>query len=62
MVILKFVPKGSYWGHVNPIGIRSWYDEGKRCAEACFCYYRQNGLANQGWTAFQYLWTQNASK
>ena len=31
-----------YWGHVNPIGIRSCYDEGKRCAEALFLdYYRQ---------------------
>ena len=32
-----------YWGHVNPIGIRSCYDEGKRCAETlCFDYHRQN--------------------
>ena len=32
-----------YWGHVNPIGPRSCYDEGKRCAETlCFDYYRQN--------------------
>ncbi len=37
--------KESYWGHVNPIGVRSCYDEGKRCAEALFfAYYRQNGL------------------
>lgn len=37
--------KESYWGHVNLIGIRSCYDEGKRCAEALFfAYYRQNGL------------------
>lgn len=36
----------SYWGHVNPIGLRSCYDEGKRCAEALFfSYLRQNGLA-----------------
>jgi UDP-glucuronate decarboxylase len=35
-----------YWGHVNPIGIRSCYDEGKRCAETLFFdYHRQNGLA-----------------
>jgi UDP-glucuronate decarboxylase len=34
-----------YWGHVNPIGIRSCYDEGKRCAEALFFdYHRQHGL------------------
>lgn len=33
----------SYWGNVNPIGERSCYDEGKRCAEALFfSYYRQN--------------------
>jgi UDP-glucuronate decarboxylase len=35
----------SYWGNVNPIGIRSCYDEGKRCAETLFFdYYRQHGL------------------
>ncbi len=35
----------SYWGNVNPIGIRSCYDEGKRCAEALFMdYHRQNGV------------------
>lgn len=33
-----------YWGNVNPIGIRSCYDEGKRCAETlCFDYRRQYG-------------------
>ncbi len=33
----------SYWGHVNPIGMRSCYDEGKRCAETLFFdYHRQN--------------------
>jgi len=31
----------SYWGHVNPIGIRSCYDEGKRCAETLFKDYHQ---------------------
>jgi len=35
----------SYWGRVNPIGIRSCYDEGKRCAETLFFdYYRQHKL------------------
>jgi UDP-glucuronate decarboxylase len=35
----------SYWGRVNPIGIRSCYDEGKRCAEALFVdYHRSNGV------------------
>ncbi len=34
-----------YWGHVNPIGIRACYDEGKRCAETLFFdYYRQHQL------------------
>lgn len=37
--------KESYWGNVNAIGIRSCYDEGKRCAETLFFdYYRQNGV------------------
>ena len=35
-----------YWGHVNPIGFRSCYDEGKRCAETLFFdYYRQHHLS-----------------
>jgi UDP-glucuronate decarboxylase len=34
-----------YWGHVNPIGLRSCYDEGKRCAETLFFdYHRQHQL------------------
>src|SRR3954464_15219484 len=43
-------PKGhpqreDYWGHVNPIGPRACYDEGKRCAETLFFdYHRQHGL------------------
>jgi len=37
--------KESYWGHVNPIGPRSCYDEGKRCAETLFFdYFRQHQL------------------
>jgi UDP-glucuronate decarboxylase len=37
--------KEEYWGHVNPIGIRSCYDEGKRVAETLFMdYHRQNGV------------------
>lgn len=36
----------SYWGNVNPIGIRSCYDEGKRCAETLFMdYHRQHHIA-----------------
>ncbi|MCB9733602.1 MAG: SDR family oxidoreductase [Deltaproteobacteria bacterium] len=35
----------TYWGHVNPIGPRACYDEGKRVAETlCFDYHRQNGV------------------
>ena len=35
----------TYWGNVNPIGVRSCYDEGKRCAETLFFdYYRQHKL------------------
>lgn len=37
-----------YWGHVNPIGLRSCYDEGKRCAETLFFdYARQHNLATK---------------
>ncbi|HQO49616.1 MAG TPA: SDR family oxidoreductase, partial [Bacteroidales bacterium] len=37
--------KESYWGHVNPIGPRSCYDEGKRCAETLFMdYHHQNDV------------------
>ena len=35
----------NYWGHVNPVGLRSCYDEGKRCAETLFFdYFRQHRL------------------
>lgn len=35
----------AYWGHVNPVGVRSCYDEGKRCAETLFFdYHRQHKL------------------
>jgi UDP-glucuronate decarboxylase len=34
-----------YWGNVNPVGVRSCYDEGKRCAETLFMdYHRQNNI------------------
>lgn len=40
---LQHPQKEDYWGHVNPIGIRSCYDEGKRAAETlCFDYHRAN--------------------
>jgi len=36
----------NYWGHVNPVGPRSCYDEGKRCAETlCFIYRQQYGVS-----------------
>jgi UDP-glucuronate decarboxylase len=39
---------GDYWGNVNPIGPRSCYDEGKRCAETLFFdYRRQHGLRSR---------------
>lgn len=42
-----------YWGHVNPIGIRSCYDEGKRCAETLiYDYKRQHGLSVRVMRAF----------
>ena len=46
MVIPSVHPQTEdYWGHVNPIGSRSCYDEGKRCAETLFFdYWRQNRL------------------
>lgn len=43
---LEHPQKENYWGHVNPNGIRSCYDEGKRCAESlCLDYYREYGTA-----------------
>ncbi len=42
---LEHPQKESYWGHVNSIGIRSCYDEGKRGAETlCFDYFREYGI------------------
>ena len=40
--------KEPYWGNVNPIGIRSCYDEGKRCAETfCIDYHRLHGVRSK---------------
>lgn len=36
----------SYWGHVNPIGVRACYDEGKRCAETLFMNYKDQNNVN----------------
>lgn len=42
---LEHPQKETYWGHVNPIGIRSCYDESKRCAETLFFdYHRQHAV------------------
>ena len=55
--------KEEYWGRVNPIGLRSCYDEGKRCAETLFFdYYRPAQAGHQGGAYFQYLRPQNAAK
>ena len=44
------------WGNVNPIGYRSCYDEGKRCAETlCMDYYRQHGVLVKQTRSFQYI-------
>lgn len=41
----KHPQKEDYWGHVNPIGSRACYDEGKRCAETLFVnYHQQNNV------------------
>ncbi|KAA6339077.1 Bifunctional polymyxin resistance protein ArnA [termite gut metagenome] len=42
---LQHPQKESYWGNVNPVGIRSCYDEGKRCAETlCMDYHREENI------------------
>ncbi|MHA6326140.1 UDP-glucuronic acid decarboxylase family protein [Roseivivax sp. CAU 1753] len=42
---LEHPQRETYWGNVNPVGIRSCYDEGKRCAETLFVdYHRQHGV------------------
>ena len=42
---MKHPQTEEYWGNVNPIGLRSCYDEGKRCAETlCMDYHRQAGV------------------
>ena len=52
----------SYWGNVNPVGIRSCYDEGKRCAETLFFdYYRQHRPGDQGRAHLQHVRPANAS-
>ena len=50
-----------YWGNVNPIGLRSCYDEGKRCAETLFFdYCRQHQVAHQGRAHLQHLRSAHA--
>lgn len=40
-----------YWGNVNPIGLRSCYEEGKRCAETlCMDYHRQAGGCGENYS------------
>jgi UDP-glucuronate decarboxylase len=53
----------TYWGNVNPIGIRSCYDEGKRAAETLFFdYHRQNGLDIKVARIFNTYGTRNAAR
>ena len=49
-----------YWGHVNPLGLRSCYDEGKRCAESLFMsYYREHGVPVKNRPHIQHLRPEN---
>jgi len=51
-----------YWGNVNPIGLRSCYDEGKRCAETLFFDYRRPASpVDQGCANLQHLRPEHAS-
>ncbi|KAL8191639.1 hypothetical protein R6Q57_028370 [Mikania cordata] len=50
----------SYWGNVNPIGVRSCYDEGKRVAETLmFDYHRQHGIGNMACCYYTCIITVN---
>jgi UDP-glucuronate decarboxylase len=52
----------SYWGNVNPIGLRSCYDEGKRCAETLFFdYWRQHEMSIKVVRIFNTVWSAHAS-
>ena len=51
-----------YWGHVNPLGPRACYDEGKRCAESlCMSYRQQHGMAIRIAPHLQHLRATSAS-
>ena len=53
----------TYWGNVNPIGLRSCYDEGKRCAEtSVFRLPTPTWFANKGRAYLQHLWPRHAPK
>jgi UDP-glucuronate decarboxylase len=51
----------AYWGRVNPIGPRSCYDEGKRCAETLFFDYRRQHNLDQGRAHLQHIWSADAA-
>ena len=51
-----------YWGNVNPIGPRSCYDEGKRCAEALFFDYSGNIDCGSKWRAFSILMVRECTR
>ena len=53
----------TYWGNVNPVGLRSCYDESKRYAEALtMAYHRVHGRADQYRADLQYLWAAHAAR
>ncbi len=59
---LEHPQKESYWGHVDPVGLRSVYDEAKRFAEALtMAYHRAHQIDTRIVEDFQYLWSTNAS-
>ena len=60
-ILLNIPQKETYWGHVDPIGIRSVYDEAKRFAEALtMAYHRYHGIDTRIVRIFNTYGPQNA--
>lgn len=60
---LEHPQQEDYWGHVNPNGIRSCYDEGKRCAETLFLRLSPSArFKNQNSSNIQYIRSKYASR
>lgn len=58
---LEHPQKETYWGHVNPVGLRGCYDEAKRFAEAMtMAYHRHHGLNTRILRIFKHLRRKNA--